>query len=97
MQKHIGWYREGISVSTENSPVFDFQLVNIPLTLKHRSKTKDCIDIQIESHGLYSSLVSLIHALDQTLCRQIPPLPGWNPKLFPQRELELSWILRLSF
>ena len=40
-------------MSIENPPVSNFQLVNVPLTSKGRSKTKDGIDIQIESHRLH--------------------------------------------
>ena len=52
MEKHIGEYQEGISVSTENLPAFYFQLLKIPLTPKGRGKTKDCINmIQENDHA----------------------------------------------
>ena len=45
MEKEIGQYREGIPVSTENLPAFNFSLLKIPLTSKDRSKAKDCINM----------------------------------------------------
>lgn len=64
------------SVSNENSLVFNFQLVNIPLIPKGRSKRKDCINMPTENHRLHSSCLLPI---PNTLGK---PLHGWNPKLF---------------